>query len=893
MDEKLVDCRISGKLATVSGKETMETVADIVLFSLLILFHRTSSTSLDTIAADQSITDGNLVISRGGKFALGFFSPGSSSFRYLGIWYYDIPERTVLWVANRDNPITGSSGVLSISPGNCNLLLYNSSNNQLPVWSANVSSGVNGPCEALLLDSGNLALMEGESKKNTVWQSFDNPTDTSIPTMKVGLNRRTGISRFLTSWRSEDDPATGQFTYKLNPNGSPQFFVYKGTIPIWRSAPWPWETHLGYGNNTFVIDEDGIYFSNTFVNASIHGMVVIRPSGLLNLMVWDGEDNQWKVIYSSPKHECDFYGSCGPFAKCYSSLTFPFECNCLPGYKPRYPQKWDSRDRSAGCVRKRSGSSSFCTGGEGFVRVEKVKIPDASAAVWTDEVGMSKSKCEDECRKNCSCSAFATIDINGKGTCCWTWHGDLIDTIHLAVNAYDLYVRVDAIELADYLKESNSYPELRLKLSIVVPSIVSLWLVIILFAYLWLRKWNKRRVKNRRIRNVFHSTEDLNVFERSLSQREIKRSTLYPELPFFSLSSIREATESFSPANKLGQGGFGSVYKGKLSNGQEVAVKRLSKNSREGLEQFKNEVVLIAKLQHRNLVKLHGCCIEDDEQMLVYEYLLSSSLDSLIFVDQEESFFLDWTKRFNIILGIARGILYLHQDSRFRIIHRDLKPSNILLDAELNPKISDFGMARMLDSDQTQGKTSTVCGTYGYMSPEYVIFGRYSVKSDVFSFGVILLETVTGKKINGFFQENPSLSLIGHVWDLWKTGRVAEVINSSLSLKESNTALRCIQIGLLCTEENAADRPDMLTIVLMLNSEMTPLPSPKRPAFIVCLKSKLPSAQEQACSINEMSFSGVVFNEMPRSAGQQNVAACCPGSLGLCCLSVHDVMAAC
>ncbi|CAN0870725.1 G-type lectin S-receptor-like serine/threonine-protein kinase RKS1 [Linum grandiflorum] len=694
--------------------------------------------------------------------------------------------------------------------------------------------------------------------RDAFWQSFDNPTDTSLPGMKLGISRKTGLSLFLTSWTSEEDPATGPFTYMLNPSGSPQFFLYQGTTPYWRSVPWPWLTHLGFMNDTFVINEDGIYYSNTFTNASIHGRLVLHPSGLLNLMIWDGGDAQWKVIFSSPKHECDFYGSCGPFAKCYSSVVFPYECDCLPGYEPRYPRKWESRDRSDGCVRKRSESSSICQGGEGFVKVEKVKIPDASAAVWTDEVDMSKLKCEDECRKNCSCSAYATIDINGKGTCCWRWYGDVIDTVHLAVNAYDLFVRVDAIELADYLKESKDYPELRLKLSIVVPSVVSLWLVIILFACLWFRKWKKRRVKRRRIRNIFNSSDDSSYYEDSLVSREIKRSTIYPDLPFFSLSALHEATDSFSPANKLGQGGFGSVYKGKLSNGQEVAVKRLSKNSREGLEQFKNEVLLIAKLQHRNLVRLHGCCIEEDEQMLVYEYLASNSLDSLLFVDREEPSLLNWRKRFDIIVGIARGILYLHQDSRFRIIHRDLKPSNILLDAELNPKISDFGMARILGNQHIERKTSRVCGTYGYMSPEYVIFGRYSVKSDVFSFGVILLETVTGKKINGFFQEDPSLNLIGHVWELWRGGRVAEVMEeSSMSVKDLSEALRCIQIGLLCVEENAADRPDMLAVVLMLNSETTPVPSPQRPAF-VCEKSKLPLGEEQACSINEMSFSVIV-----------------------------------
>ncbi|CAN1319146.1 G-type lectin S-receptor-like serine/threonine-protein kinase RKS1 [Linum perenne] len=803
------------------------------------------------IAANQLITDGGLVISKGGRFALGFFSLQSSSYRYLGIWYHELPEQTVVWVANRDNPINGTSGVLSVD-GYGNLSLYKSSEEMLPVWSA---KGVNGPCVAKLLDSGNLVLMDMDGVRTMmtiVWQSFAYPTDTLLPGMKVGLNRRTGQSCFLTSWRSADDPGTGNFTFKLNPSGSPQFFLYQGTNPYWRSVPWPWGRSSDFFNDSFVDNEDGIFYSTALVDSSILLRAVIDYSGKLKSMTWDEGGGQWKVFYSSPKQKCDFYGSCGPNSKCDPSGVFTYECSCLPGYEPRFPRKWHLRDGSGGCVRKRMDSSSVCGNGEGFVRVEKMKIPDTSAAIWAD-LGPSKLDCDGECRRNCSCSAYCNVDIDGNGTACLTWHGELLDTVSFPVRANDLYVRVDALELADYLKQSGGFLELKVKMRIIVPSVVSVWLVIVLIAYLWLRKVKRRKVKKRLTRSLYQTNDASNYFENSTHNNH---GAMYPELPFFSLSTIQAATNNFSPATKLGQGGYSLVYKGKLPNGQEVAVKRLLKISSQGLEQFKNEVLLIAKLQHRNLVKLHGCCIEDDEQMLVYEYLPYNSLDSLLFADQNERSFLDWKKRFNIIVGIARGILYLHQDSRFRIIHRDLKPSNILLDGELNPKISDFGMARMLEGDQVEGKTSRIGGTYGYMSPEYAIFGRFSVKSDVFSFGVILLETVTGKKINGFSHEDPSSNLISHVWELWKAGRVDEIIDSTLLLDGTNEALRCIQIGLLCVEENPADRPDTLTVVLMLNSETTPVLCPRKPAFVVCLGSKV--SVERVCSVNEMSFSGIL-----------------------------------
>ncbi|KAK9089606.1 hypothetical protein Scep_028688 [Stephania cephalantha] len=197
-----------------------------------------------------------------------------------------------------------------------------------------------------------------------------------------------------------------------------------------------------------------------------------------------------------------------------------------------------------------------------------------------------------------------------------------------------------------------------------------------------------------------------------------------PEVNCFSLTSILAATDCFSAVNKLGEGGFGPVYQGTLLDGLEIAVKRLSKNSGQGLEEFMNEVTVIAKLQHKNLVRLLGCCIQEEEKMLVYEYMPNKSLDKHLF-DQSKRANLDWNLRYHIIEGIAQGILYLHKYSRLRIIHRDLKASNILLDDSMNPKISDFGMARIFGGNQTEANTGRVVGTYGYMSPEYALNGLF------------------------------------------------------------------------------------------------------------------------------------------------------------------------
>ncbi|RWR88169.1 G-type lectin S-receptor-like serine/threonine-protein kinase RKS1 [Cinnamomum micranthum f. kanehirae] len=272
------------------------------------------------------------------------------------------------------------------------------------------------------------------------------------------------------------------------------------------------------------------------------------------------------------------------------------------------------------------------------------------------------------------------------------------------------------------------------------------------------------------------------------------------ELSLFSFSVIVAITNNFSESNMLAKGGFGPVYKGQLLNGQEIAVKRLSKSSGQGIEEFKNEVTLISKLQHKNLVKLLGCCISGQEKILIYEYMRNKSLDSLIF-NQTRSIMLDWRKRFNIIIGIARGILYLHEDSRLRIIHRDLKVSNILLDDEMNPKISDFEYLVEIRLKQIL--------TNGYMSPEYAMHGLFSIKSDVFSFGVILLEIISGKR-NNYYNECRSMNILGHVWELWKEDRILELVDSFMNISTSESeVLRCIQVGLLCVQEKEYNiRPD-------------------------------------------------------------------------------------
>lgn len=304
------------------------------------------------------------------------------------------------------------------------------------------------------------------------------------------------------------------------------------------------------------------------------------------------------------------------------------------------------------------------------------------------------------------------------------------------------------------------------------------------------------------------------------------------DLRLFTYASILAATDNFSSKNKLGEGGFGPVYKGVTPEGHRIAVKVLSRSSGQGLLEFKNELILISKLQHVNLVKLIGFSIHGDDKIIVYDYMPNKSLDFFLF-DSAKRGLLDWQKRFTIIEGIAQGLLYLHKYSRLRIVHRDLKSGNILLDEDTNPKISDFGLARIFKQSTSEASTERRVGTYGYMAPEYAMQGIFSLKSDVYSFGVLVLEIVSGRKNNSFHDIQGPLNLVEHAWELWSNDSAAELIDPTLRDSCNIQQLhRCIHIGLLCVENHVVDRPSIEDVISMLKNEMKDMPMPKNPAFV-------------------------------------------------------------
>ncbi|XP_050145134.1 probable LRR receptor-like serine/threonine-protein kinase At1g56140 [Malus sylvestris] len=363
----------------------------------------------------------------------------------------------------------------------------------------------------------------------------------------------------------------------------------------------------------------------------------------------------------------------------------------------------------------------------------------------------------------------------GKGTCCIPNYGDygpLIAAVHAA---------------SDFTKKSN------IGLIVGIAVLVGVVSLLLIFAILYMRRKKSEK----------EDDEDI--------------LGLGPRPYTFSYVELRTATEDFNPSNKLGEGGYGPVYKGTLSDGRVVAVKQLSVSSHQGKSQFVSEIATISAVQHRNLVRLYGCCIEGRHRILVYEYLENKSLDQALF--GTSNLHLDWPTRFNILLGTARGFAYLHEESRPRIVHRDVKASNILLDAKLSPKISDFGLAKLYDDEKTHISTR-VAGTIGYLAPEYALFGHLTEKADVFGFGVVVLEILSGRQ-NSYNNLDPEkISLLEWVWTLHENDQTLGLVDPRLTEFDETEATRLIRVSLMCTQGSPMARPSMSRVVAMLSGDI-------------------------------------------------------------------------
>ncbi|PKI67036.1 hypothetical protein CRG98_012574 [Punica granatum] len=553
---------------------------------LLLCFCLCSWPSLgsDTIAANETLSGNQTLVSSGGNFKLGFFRPGKSSYWYVGILYNKVSVPTVVWVANREKPIFDPlSAQLKISDGN--LVIVNGS--QSPVWLTNLTSPGSSSVKAVLRDDGNFALMNGPNSSQIIWQSFDHPGNTFLPGAKIGINKRTNTRQLPTSWKNQEDAAPGPFSLQLQPS-SEYYIWWNMSKHYWTSGPWdpqarifsliP-EMRLNYiFNFSYVDNENESYFTYSVYNNSILSRLIM-----------------------------DFTGQ---------------------------------KDR--------------------FYTLSYMKPPDDPQ---TSPVG-SEKHCEAACSNNCNCTAYAY-----EGSTCSIWTGDLFSVQQYNPgdsNGKTLYLRLAASEVPDSPKKNNK----GIILGSVGAAAVALLVIVLLGAWRWRSRggWTK-------------SAEG--------------------SLLAFGYRDLQAGTKNFS--ERLGGEGFCSVFKGTLPDSTIVAVKKLESVSK-GEKQFRTEVSTIGTIHHMNLVRLRGFCSEGSKKLLVYDYMQNGSLDAHLF--SHEPKVLDWNTRYQIALGTARGLTYLHEKCRDCIIHCDLKPKNILLDMEFCPKVAAFGLAKLMGQESSRRRNS-------------------------------------------------------------------------------------------------------------------------------------------------------------------------------------------
>ncbi|KAL9176234.1 hypothetical protein ABFS82_02G165600 [Erythranthe guttata] len=672
------------------------------------------SIKLESLRRSHVIIRGNATISsENNTFRLGFFAPNDESGWYLGICYASIPVPVYVWVGNREKPIANLTSAAAEITEDGKLAVVDQDSRTIFWETSNAEEGA----DLELLEQGDLILSSSDGA--IVWRSFDFPTDTWLP----GMNLTAG--KMLTSWKSTVDPSPGRYSLRLDPPDYGEIALFyseeDSTSPnssnYWTTGNWNGNAFAGVPQMTIPY----IYrfeFVDPFTPMATFGYTevplerglkppftrfVINHMGQLKQFTWSQQSEVWNMFWSQPEYVCRVYNLCGDLGVCNGNkLSSP--CQCLNGFRPNNSVSWEKQDFSEGCLRE---GDKICGGGDTFEEVGAVSFDKTTVVSFSG----SRRECESSCLKNCSCIG---LFHNPNTNVCKNLYGALLNLRNLTSDTTiqdKLYVRVQT-------SSRKKTKKTKLLIGMICGGIFVIVIVGATNLYLLLRRRRNRR-KNGGEEDIVFQVTNLRVF---------------------SYKELHSATKGFSV--KLGHGGFGAVFQGVLSDSCSVAVKRLERPGG-GEKEFRAEVCTIGNIQHVNLVRLRGFCSENSHRLLVYDYMANGSLSSYLRQGCENV--LSWDVRFQIALGTARGIAYLHEECRNCIIHCDIKPENILLDGDFSAKVSDFGLAKLIGRDFSRVLV-TMRGTWGYVAPEWISGVAITSKADVYSYGMTLLELIGGRR---------------------------------------------------------------------------------------------------------------------------------------------------
>ncbi|KAF5468186.1 hypothetical protein F2P56_012361 [Juglans regia] len=776
-----------------------------VLFLLLSLSFSfpLSSLSLDTIHEGTSLSiekSEDILISPDGVFSAGFYSVGDNAYCYA-IWFNKPSHgkiQTVIWMANRDHPVNGRSSKLSLLKTG-NLILSDAG--KFTVWATNTQSLSS--VHLYLYNTGNLVLQNMEGL--TLWESFDFPTDTLLPQQLLTRNTR------LVSSRSQTNYSSGFYKLFFDNNNLLRL-LYDSLEDSSLYWPDPWIVRYTDNNSRIaVLDTFGNFSSSddfTFMAADygpkLHRRLRIDYDGDVRLYSWDEEGQTWLVSWQAIQSPCKIYGICGANSFCSYIVGSDRKCSCLPGYKMKNLTDW-----SDGCEPEFHLS---CNGNEsGFLMLPRVQFIGYDYEKWSNS---TFDECKNLCLQRCDCKAFHhTFFREDRYSSCYAKmrlrngyrSPDFQGGLYLRLPESNLFSYANSVQDFTLVCSSN---RTRNKRSQPENGIVKFML------------WFACGVGGLEIICIFLIWCLLSRTQQASSVDKQGYLVAVTGFRRFTYAELKKATKDFN--EEIGRGAGGIVYKGVLPDNRVAAIKCINE-SNQGEGEFLAEVSIIGRINHINLIEMWGYCTEGKHRLLVYEYMENGTLAQNL-----SSHALDWKKRFDIALGTAKGLAYLHEECLEWVLHCDVKPHNILLDSNYQPKVADFGLSKLQNRNLEKASFSRIRGTRGYMAPEWVFNLPITSKVDVYSYGIVVLEMVTGKgptkgvhAIDSGGETEPK-RLVAWVREKrneaaamtsWLEEIVDPILESSYEKGKMETL---ITVALQCVEEEKDARPSMGQVAEML-----------------------------------------------------------------------------